>query len=66
MKLKTKQKQLVEELIQKNKEMEALKKNTRTTRMQELEIELQNYMDETVRLRQQLDHIESIVVLQKE
>jgi hypothetical protein len=51
MKLKTKQKQLVEELINKTKEVDTLKRTQKTTHIQELEIELQNFMDETIRLR---------------
>ncbi|KAM3133249.1 hypothetical protein pb186bvf_014677 [Paramecium bursaria] len=65
-KLKNKQKQLVQELIDKTKELDNLKKSTKQTYITELEIELQNYQEETIRLRQQLEYVQQIIDLSQQ
>ncbi|CAD8151382.1 unnamed protein product [Paramecium pentaurelia] len=64
MKMKTKQKQLILELQNKTKELIELKKTMRFTNYQELEIELKNYIDETLRLRQKLEYNEQMIAIQ--
>ncbi|CAD8148051.1 unnamed protein product [Paramecium octaurelia] len=64
MKMKTKQKQLVLELQNKTKELIELKRTMRFTNYQELEIELKNYIDETLRLRQKLEYNEQMIAIQ--
>ncbi|CAK59902.1 unnamed protein product (macronuclear) [Paramecium tetraurelia] len=62
-KLRAKHKQLVQELLEKTKEIAQLKKSTKYTTVQELEIEVQNYGEENQRLREKLEYYQSIVDL---
>ncbi|CAD8069493.1 unnamed protein product [Paramecium sonneborni] len=64
MKMKTKQKQLILELQSKSKELIQLKRTMRFTNYQELEIELKNYVDETIRLRSKLEYNEQMIAIQ--
>ena len=55
--LKRKIRDLQTELAQKDEEIEALKKNIKFTRASEMEVEVKMYMDECVRIRQQLEEV---------
>ena len=43
--------------MKKDEEIEALKKNIRSTQLQEIEVEIKIYIDECARLRQQLEEV---------
>ena len=43
--------------MKKDEEIEALKKNIRSTQLQEVEVEIKTYIDECARLRQQLEEV---------
>ena len=43
--------------MKKDEEIEALKKNIRSTQLQEVEVEIKIYIDECARLRQQLEEV---------
>ncbi|CAD8113771.1 unnamed protein product [Paramecium sonneborni] len=62
-KLRAKHKLLVQELLEKNKEIAQFKKSTKYTTLQELEIEILNYGEENQRLREKLEYYQSIVNL---
>ncbi|CAD8117850.1 unnamed protein product [Paramecium sonneborni] len=62
-KLRAKHKQLVQELLEKTKEIALLKKSTKYTLVQELEIEVQHYGEENQRLREKLEYYQSIIDL---
>ncbi|CAD8062062.1 unnamed protein product [Paramecium sonneborni] len=64
MKMKNKIKQLILELQSKSKELIKLKRTMRFTNFQELEIELKNYIDETLRLRSKLEYNEQMIAVQ--
>jgi len=55
--LKRKVRGLTNELIVKTDEIEALKRNIRTTRQGELEVEIKLYGEECIRLRRQLEDV---------
>ena len=55
--LKRKIKDLQMESSRKSDENEALKRNIRNTRLQEIEVEVKVYMDECARLRHQLEEV---------
>lgn len=55
--LKRKIKDLNTSNLKKDEEIEALKKNIRSTQLQEVEVEIKTYIDECARLRQQLEEV---------
>ena len=55
--LKRKVKDLNAECTRKNDEIEALKRNIRSSRLQEIEVEVKIYMEECARLRHQLEEV---------
>ena len=55
--LKRKIKDLNTSNLKKDEEIEALKKNIRSTQLQEIEVEIKVYIDECTRLRQQLEEV---------
>lgn len=57
MKLKRKIRDLHAESAKRNEEIEALRRNIRSTRQQEIEVEIKLYIEECARLRQQLEEV---------
>mmetsp|Transcript_4509 Transcript_4509/g.5591 ORF Transcript_4509/g.5591 Transcript_4509/m.5591 type:complete len:224 (+) Transcript_4509:359-1030(+) len=57
MNLKRKIRDLNLENARRNEEIEALKRNIRSTRQQEIEVEIKLYIEECARLRQQLEEV---------
>lgn len=57
MNLKRKVRDLNMEVQRKVDETEALRRNIRSTRLQEIEVEVKMYMDECARLRHQLEEV---------
>ena len=55
--LKRKVKDLNFESGKRNEEIEALKRNIRSTRLQEIEVEVKVYMEECAHLRHQLEEV---------
>ena len=55
--LKRKVKDLNLESQRKNEEIEALKRNIKSTRLSEIEVEVKFYMEECARLRHQLEEV---------
>lgn len=55
--LKRKVRDLNTECARKNDEIEALKRNIRSSRLQEIEVEVKLYMEECARLRHQLEEV---------
>lgn len=55
--LKRKVKELNTENLRKISEIEALKRNIRSSKMQEIELEIKLYMEECARLRSQLEEV---------
>ena len=53
--LKKQVKDLKEELMFKHEEVESMRRNTKLTKFQELEVELKAYVDENIRLRSMLE-----------
>lgn len=57
MNLKRKIKELQQIIVQKHEEIEAMKRNIKSTKFTEIEIEIKMYMDECTRLRHQLEEV---------
>lgn len=57
MNLKRKIRDVNLECARRNEEIEALRKNIRSTRQQEIEVEVKMYIEECARLRQQLEEV---------
>ena len=55
--LKRKVRDLNQECQKKDEEIEALRKNIRSTQLKEIEVEIKVYIDECARLRQQLEEV---------
>ena len=55
--LKRKIKEVQQENLKKAQEIEALKRNIKSSRMQEIEVEIKLYMEECTRLRSQLEEV---------
>ncbi len=57
MNLKKKIRELQTNLSSKQEELEQVKKNIKSTKLAEVEVEMKNYVDECTRLRQQLEEV---------
>ena len=55
--MKRKVRDLNQECQKKDEEIEALRKNIRSTQLKEIEVEIKVYIDECARLRQQLEEV---------